>query len=132
MGSFRRRFGHLLGKAVIPITEDRGDQAYLNWIRSLPCAQCHAPGPSQAHHSTVAPTTCEVCSGPPKERQLPGKRGKAVKSHDHYAFPLCLKCHGWFHSAAGPFKIWIKAQFRAWQEKLSAEYHRRYFDDESF
>lgn len=124
MGSFRRlhRQGEPMGLPV-----DLGDPVYLNWIRSLPCHACLAIGPSEAHHSTVAPSTCEVCSGPPRERLAAGKRGKGTKCHDHYAFPLCLKCHRRFHDASGAFKDWAKARRRLWQEEASAAYHERYF-----
>lgn len=128
MGSFRRLHRAEEGS---PFPPDLSDPSYLNWIRSQPCANCSAPGPSHPHHSTVAPVTCEMCSGPPRERPQ-AKRGKGTKSHDHYAFPLCFKCHRRFHDAAGPFRDWTKAQRREWQERLSAEYHKRYYDTESF
>jgi hypothetical protein len=125
MGSFRRL--HRQGEPTgLPV--DLGDPSYLNWIRSLPCAHCGAMGPSEAHHSTVHSSRCETCSGPERERKLPGKRGKGVKSHDHCAIPLCLRDHRAFHDSARDFKTWTKAQKRAWQEEQVAAYHARYFD----
>lgn len=129
MGSFRRL--HRQGeKPGLPV--DTGDPAYLNWIRSLPCAYCLALGPSEAHHSTVHPSRCEPCSGTQRGRHEAGKRGKGTKSHDHYAIPLCLKHHRDFHDSARDFRTWNKAQKRLWQEAMVHEFHSRYFGAASF
>ncbi len=48
-------------------------RAYLDYVRSLPCAWCKAMPPSEASHH--------------------GKHGVGSKSPDWNAIPLCAKCH---------------------------------------
>ncbi len=68
--------------------------SYLDYIRSLPCARCRAPAPSDAHHI--------VDMG-----LLPGMGRKAP---DALAMPLCRVCHGVVHSGEtedqGRFLAW--------------------------
>lgn len=61
------------------------DSKHLAWVRSLPCACCEAPGPSQPHHHTHF-------------------RGAGQRAHDRYAMPLCWRCHRDFHDGAGRFR----------------------------
>ena len=117
MGSFRR-----LHRQEEPTEPDPGsDPAYLNWLRRQPCAHCGHIAPSEAHHSTVAPS-----------RRGASKRGKGEKSDDRFAFPLYFKCHRAFHYATGDFREWDKAKRRAWQEEMSAKYRDIYLDTLSF
>jgi len=111
MGSFRR-----LHRSDEPASADPGeDKPYLAWVRRQPCAHCGHIAPSEAHHSTAAPS-----------RRGASKRGKGEKSDDRHAFPLYFKCHRAFHDATGDFRDWDKAKRRAWQEAMSAEYRWRY------
>lgn len=115
MGSFRR-----LHRSEEPAVPDPGsDPAYLNWVRRQPCCHCSAQPPSHAHHST-APGLIDGLT-----RRI-NSRGKGKKSADRFAFPLCFRCHGKFHDAAGDFRDWDKAKRRSWQEAMSAEYRGRY------
>lgn len=73
---------------------------HLKRVRALPCCSCGAPPPSQAHHRTGA--------------------GMGLRSNDMATMPLCVWCHGAFHSLSGPFKGFDKATRRAWEaEKIS-------------
>lgn len=65
--------------------------------REQPCAMCHRPPPSEAHHATFG-------------------RGLGQKADDSLCIPLCLWCHRDFHAAAGRFRSMDKAARRAWQE----------------
>lgn len=73
------------------------DEAWLRFLRSLPCAHCLRMPPSEAHHSTA------------------GRFSLARKNSDHEAFPLCRQCHQDFHDAKGDFRTWTKEQRRTWQ-----------------
>ena len=51
--------------------------SHLAWLRTLPCAWCGRPPPSEASHH--------------------GRRGVGLKSSDLDAVPLCRRCHGHHH-----------------------------------
>lgn len=53
---------------------------YLAWLRTLPCAWCKAPAPSEASHH------------PPEGGGSTGR-----KAADCYAIPLCHECHADWH-----------------------------------
>ena len=48
-------------------------EAYLDWIRAMPCLSCGAPEPSEPHH---------VVTG-----------GMSNKCSDAHTVPLCHRCH---------------------------------------
>lgn len=78
--------------------EDGGDEAYLEFVRSLPCCACGKPGPSHAHHETGA------------------GRGKGQKAPDNRTIPLCFQCHRDFHQVGGRFDGFTFESKRLWQE----------------
>lgn len=53
---------------------------YLEWVRSLACANCASPPPNEPHH-------------------MIGIRGGVMgeKTHDYEAVPLCRRCHDELH-----------------------------------
>lgn len=53
------------------------DNKYLSWVRTLPCAFCGRPGPSEPHHI----------------RNLDGPTGGGTRPSDHFALPACHGCH---------------------------------------
>lgn len=86
--------------------EEGGDEAYLEFIRSLPCCMCDRRGPSHPHHSTGA--------------------GMGLKAPDREAMPLCAPhyssrgspvagCHRDFHDGNGAFDGWTRADKNLWQ-----------------
>jgi hypothetical protein len=54
--------------------------AYLAWVRTLPCANCGACAPSQAHH------------------RIGHGRVSTMKTSDLEAMPLCVPCHTLLHN----------------------------------
>ena len=70
--------------------------AYLNKVRSLPCACCGKPGPSEAHHCRDLPDHDERGL----YERLPAA---ALKSGDRDAIPLCQHCHWKFHNRRSEF-----------------------------
>lgn len=54
--------------------------AYMAWVRTLPCANCGASEPSDCHH------------------KIGHGRVGTVKTHDTEAMPLCRTCHTLLHS----------------------------------
>ncbi len=73
-------------------------EKYLNWIRSLPCANCGKPGPNDPHH-LIGVAALGVVGG---------------KAPDQFAVPLCrgfeLSCHDDLHSDRIPLEtqwIWL-------------------------
>lgn len=57
------------------------DAEHLAFVRTLACAWCSAPAPSDAHH-------------------MGGHRGTGTKASDYRAIPLCRACHGRYHATA--------------------------------
>ena len=55
---------------------------YLDHVRSLPCASCKAPAPSEAHH------LIDVGISP----------GVGRKAPDSLSIPLCRTCHARLHA----------------------------------
>lgn len=53
-------------------------EAYLAWVRKMPCCFCSAPPPSDPHHY--------------------GPRGVGQKTDDLRVAPLCRPCHDVLHS----------------------------------
>ena len=83
------------------------DQKHLAFLRTLPCAACGKPPPSEAHHSTAH------------------RAGLGTKAGDLDAFPLCggpAGCHVAFHSARGRFRGWDREARRLWQRSMVSQY----------
>ena len=57
---------------------------YLDYVRTLPCADCGKPGPSDPHH----------------ESWIDGTRAGG-KPDDAFALPLCRVCHTLHHTGHG-------------------------------
>lgn len=95
------------------------DKPYLQWLHSQPCAVQPCEAAVQAHHSTNAPAEQHG-------KSLGGRRGKSQRPDDAHAFALCLRHHGQFHDASGPFRDWTREQRRSWQDEQVALYRARY------
>lgn len=87
-----------------------GDEAYLDWIRSLPCCSCGRASsefqPTHPHHSTGA--------------------GMAMKAPDREALPLCARCHRDFHDGNGFCDGWNRAQRHLFQALAVERCQRAY------
>jgi hypothetical protein len=92
------------------------DKPYLQWLHGQPCAMQPCGAATQAHHSTNAPAEQHG-------KSLGGRRGKSQRPDDAHAFPLCLRHHGQFHDASGPFRGWDREARRAWQDE-QVRWHR--------
>ncbi len=66
-----------------PLTRD---EAYLSYVRTLPCCGCGFAGRQNAHHAI-------------------GQRYSSAKASDLHTFPLCAPCHTELHR-----------DWRAWEE----------------
>lgn len=83
---------------------------YLDWIRSLPCANCGKPGPSDPHHLIG----------------IAGMGTVGGKAPDQFAVPLCNgikdRCHQELHLNRIPLDaqwIWLaKTLERAFNEGI--------------
>jgi hypothetical protein len=95
------------------------DKPYLQWLHSQPCAVQPCEAAVQAHHSTNAPAEQHG-------KSLGGRRGKSQRPDDAHAFALCLRHHGQFHDASGPFRDWTREKRRAWQDEQVSIYRERY------
>ena len=78
---FPDNFFAILGFYQCPKTKPVRDKKYLAWVRTLPCAVCGKPGPSEAAH----------------QRILQGG-GMGMKPSDYEAIPLCMACHAFEHT----------------------------------
>lgn len=108
--------------------EAKRDRVYLAWIHKHPCCECGSVRLVEAHHHTHG-TLEPVFPSPTQEGVLvtAGRaRGKAQKAHDHWAIPLCLRCHRQFHDCSGPFRKMDKEELRAWQSRKVLEFRALY------
>jgi len=85
------------------------DRAYMDWIRSHPCA---AEGLSP-------------CAGP-IESDHTGRRGLSRKAHDRTFIPLCKLHHRQRTDFSGPFRAWDKDQMRRWLDGTLQWYQHEY------
>lgn len=83
------------------------DPAYLEWIRSLPCASPDEPclHKSEAHHKTGA--------------------GMGLRSPDWTAIPLCRVHHAAFHECRPPFD-WTHIKRQLWHDSWARVLHHIY------
>lgn len=90
------------------------DSAYLDWIRSHPCAvdRC-GESAIHAHHRT-------------------GRKGMSQRAHDHQAMPLCWKHHRQLHDLAGFFAGWTGERLADWQDEQVAFYHGVFTNQDAF
>lgn len=75
-------------------------EAYLKWVRSLPCCDCGALN-CDAHHVIGLKW---------------GLSGMGLTAPDNYAMPLCRDCHTWMHNCPHLQQLqprWLKATLRA-------------------
>lgn len=79
--------------------EQGGDEAYLRFIRSLPCVVYGTPPPSHAHH------------------EVGGGRGKGQKAPDRRTIPLSPRAHDEFHAGRGFCKGWSRQKRIDWQDQ---------------
>lgn len=75
-----------------------GDEAYLDFVRGLPCSVYWTAAPNHPHHETG--------SG----------RGKGQKAHDHRTMPMSFRAHREFHDGKGYFEYWTADARRIWQD----------------
>jgi len=101
------------------------DPHYLNWVRAQHCMACGGPGPCEAHHALYG-TTYSPDEGRPA-KAIPGARkGKAQKSHDHFAYALHLRCHAQFHRGTGFAAGWSPEERDAWERDCVEKSRTRY------
>jgi hypothetical protein len=90
------------------------DEAYLAWIRTLPC--CCPQGPAHAggdpHH--------------PRHELVGGSIGAGLKADDWRAVPLSREHHTCIDELSGPFKGWTKPQVHAWLDETAKVLRARY------
>lgn len=75
-----------------------GYEAYLDFVRGLPCCVYGIAAPSHAHHETG------------------NGRGKGQKAHDHRTMPLSARAHREFHDGKGYFEFWTAEARAIWQD----------------
>ena len=90
------------------------DEAYLAWVRSLPCCCPQLPEHpgGDPHH--------------PRHRIGGGAIGAGLKSDDWRAVPLSRQHHGDIDALAGPFHGWTGDQLRAWLDATAARLRAKY------
>ena len=65
------------------------NRKYLDWIATLPCANCGLEGETIVPHHAI---NISAIAG------RVGNNGLGFKSHDWLAMPLCHDCHSALHS----------------------------------
>jgi hypothetical protein len=84
------------------------DEAYLAWLRTLPCCCPQLPvhPGGDPHH--------------PKHRPEGGGVGAGLKADDHRAVPLSREHHTDIDALSGPFKGWTRDQVHAFLDSTAA------------
>lgn len=78
------------------------DKKYLAWVKTLPCIECQAPGPSEPHHTETG--------------------GTGIKGSDYSAVPLCNKHHQEWHNTKGKKGGLSKATIKGVTGRIKALY----------
>jgi hypothetical protein len=86
---------------------------------------CGGPGPCEAHHALCG-TTYSPDEARPNKAIEGARKGKAQKSHDHFAFALHLRCHAQFHRGTGFAADMSPEQRDAWERGCVAKSRQRY------
>lgn len=92
------------------------DPQRRRWLRTLPCACCGRPAPSEVSHERRKGT------------------GLALKSADTRAWPSCRRCHRDYEARRGIFSGMTDEQRQAWTDEtcaLLAEAYERSFGREA-
>lgn len=100
------------------------DPKHLARLRSLPCAMYSKSARLLGREELL-------CDGPVAPHHSTHGRGMGQRSHDHEAFPLCLKHHTEFHLGLGPFMNWTHEHRTEWQKEM-VEIYRPKNDPEVF
>jgi len=116
-GGYLKRYTPLRPASKKTIAKKRAklglaDEAYLAWIRTLPCCVCPLDDRTQAHHL--------------KHGRGDRKGGMGIRVHDRLTIPKCPRHHRQFHAGTGFFKGWDKERKRMWQEAWIARLHKRF------
>lgn len=87
----------LVSKVKTRTAAQGGDEAYLDFVRGLPCCVYGTAAPSHAHHETG------------------NGRGKGQKAHDRRTMPMSFRAHREFHDGKGHFEFWTAEARAIWQ-----------------
>lgn len=101
------------------------DPRYTAWLHDQPCSRCGTVLGVEVHHPLWGTTYSPELPRPLKA--IPNaKKGKAQRSHDHFAIPLCFKsCHEpGIHQGGGAFANTTPAE-RELFERVQITIHRR-------
>lgn len=99
---------------------------YLSWLRTQPCARCGVGYGIEAHHPLWATTYSPEETRPAKAIEG-ARKGKGQKCHDHFALPLCLKCHiPGIHRGGGHFHGTTVEEREAWEREQIPLHRQRY------
>ena len=95
---------------LFPKPKTPRDPRYLSWLRTLPCAFCRSPAPSEVSHH--------------------GRRGVGIKASDYLALPSCHRCHRRHHGKlSSPHRRYDSMspdERRAAYEQLAMRYREQY------
>lgn len=86
-----------------------GDPAYLDFVRTLPCAVGRSCWRAY------------VCQGTIHAHHAGRRPGIAMKAPDNTAIPLCADHHRAWHDASGVFARLTKMERFAWSQRAIAE-----------
>lgn len=95
---------------MFPKEKTPRDEAYLDWLRTQPCAFCGRPAPSEPSHH--------------------GRHGIALKPSDYLALPSCRPCHARHHSKLSSphqrYDAMTRDERRDAYAELAAKHRKRY------
>jgi hypothetical protein len=102
------------------------DPRYTAFLRKQPCAKCFQGWGIEVHHPLWATTYSDEEARPAKA--IPNaKKGKGQRCHDHFALPLCLKCHvPGIHEGGGHFSGMSVEEREAWEREQIPVHRNRY------
>jgi hypothetical protein len=102
------------------------DPRYTSYLRKQPCAKCFQGWGIEVHHPLWATTYSDEEARPAKA--IPNaKKGKGQRCHDHFALPLCLKCHvPGIHEGGGHFSGMSVEEREAWEREQIPLHRNRY------
>lgn len=120
-GGYLKRHTPLKPASKKKIAEKRAklglaDEAYLQWVRTLPCCVCPLDDRTQAHHL--------------KHGRGERRGGMGIRVHDRLTVPMCSRHHRQFHAGTGFFQGWDKERKRVWQEAWIARLHKKFCSTE--
>ena len=101
------------------------DRPYISWLHEQECAV----QPCSAKVTEIEASHGRTARARPSGKRLGGRPGKAQRSHDHAAYPVCSRHHGQLQRYEYERLGIAREDFATWERDMAAKYLARYREE---